>query len=123
MTSTATRAPQLFTCTCDAQPEPHLMPVQRIVVTPAADVDPVGVLDALTMAWYDATLFFGPDVVMVVAYEEGDTTGAVKIAREWAAAQGFAAEPYEGEFVTVRVAPEGVPQAPGEDRPVYRYAA
>ncbi|MEU9482015.1 hypothetical protein [Streptomyces sp. NPDC048191] len=121
--TTATRAPQFFTCICDLHPEPHPQPVQRIVVTPAAIVDPDGIRDALMNVWYDATLFYGPDVVMVVAYEEGEATGAAEAAREWAAAQGFAAEPYDGEFVTVRVAPEGAPQASGEDRPVYRYAA
>ncbi|MFC8224115.1 hypothetical protein ACFUTY_38860 [Streptomyces sp. NPDC057362] len=121
--TTATRAPQFFTCTCDRYPEPHRMPVQRIVVTPAAVVDPDGIRDALMSVWYDATLFFGPDVVMVVAYEEGEETGAADAAREWADAQGFAVEPYDGEFFTVRIAPEGAPQAPGEDRPVYRYAA
>ena len=121
--TTATRAPQTFTCTCELRPEPHQLPVQRIVVTPAAVVDPDGIRDALMNVWYDATLFFGPDVVMVVAYEEGEETGAAEVAREWAAAQGFAAEPYDGEFVAVRIAPEGAPRSPGEDRPIYRYAA
>ncbi|MYS37215.1 hypothetical protein K388_07464 [Streptomyces sp. KhCrAH-43] len=123
MTGTATRARQFYTCTCDARPEPHEMPVQRIVVAPAADVDPVGVLDALTLAWYDTTLFFGPDVAMVVACEEGEETGAIEVAREWAAAHGFAVESYEGEAAAARVAPDGAPQAPGEGGPVYRYAA
>lgn len=120
--TTATRAPQFVPCTCGRKAEPHLMPVQRVLVASSAQVDPEGVRDALEAVWYDATLFYGPGVVMSVAYE-GEATGASEAACEWADAVGFAVEPYAGEFVAAHLAPEGVEYAPGDDRPVYRYAA
>ncbi|GHH25587.1 hypothetical protein [Streptomyces rubradiris] len=117
------KAPQFFTCTCTAKPGPHLAPVQRIAVAAAADFDADALRDALMQVWYDATLFYGPDVVMVVAYEGDGGAGAAAVAREWAGNHDFAAEPHDGEPVAARIAPEGVPQAPGESWPVYRYAA
>jgi hypothetical protein len=117
-----TCAPQFAACACGHGSEPHLMPIQRILVTDSVQVDPESVRDALEAIWYDATLFFGPGVVMSVAYE-GEVTGAAEAACEWADALGFAVEPYAGEFIAARLVPAGAGRAPGDGRPVYRYAA
>ncbi|MFG2162843.1 hypothetical protein [Streptomyces olivaceus] len=121
--TTATRARQLFDCTCDRRPEPHLTPVPRVVITPADIADPSGIWAILAEVWYDLTLFHGPKVPMIISYEQGESTGAADAACAWAVAHGFPAEPHDDEFVTLRIAPYGFPQVLGEDRPVYRYAA
>ncbi|MFJ5645893.1 hypothetical protein [Streptomyces sp. NPDC093223] len=120
--TTATRTPQLVPCTCGCGSEPHMVPVQRILVTGSAQVHPEVIRDALEEFWYDATLFYGPGVVLSVAYE-GEAIGAAEVACEWADARGFAVEPYAGEFIAARLTPEGAGQAPGGGCPVYRYAA
>ncbi|MGW0493739.1 hypothetical protein [Streptomyces olivaceus] len=123
--ATQTKVQQLFDCTCGNKAEPHKMPVQRVVVTAAPDVAPVSVLDTLTNVWHDATLFYGPEAVMAIAYDPADAaTRVIKVARSWAKSHGFTAEPYEaGDPIVARVAPDGAAPVPGDDRPVYRYAA
>jgi hypothetical protein len=119
---TATRNPHFITCGCDAKPEPHLIPIPRIVVASTEQADAGVVRDLLEAVWYDLTLFFGPDVPVFVAYD-GEATGAAEMACEWADAQGFATGPYDGGYVAACIAPEGVECAPAVDRPAYRYAA
>lgn len=118
---TATRAPQLFTCTCDAKPEPHLAPVQRIMVAGAPGVGPQRVHEALWDVHYDLSLFYGPDVVMVVTYQ-GAQTETVKAARDWAATNGIAEERRGDEIVSANlifINPADRP-AWGERRPANR---
>ncbi|MFF8387707.1 hypothetical protein ACF053_29275 [Streptomyces kanasensis] len=121
MTATATRAPQLFTCTCDAKPEPHLAPVQRILVAGVPDVDPDLVRRALEEVRYDLSLFFGSDVAMVVTFE-GEETGTIAAARAWATANGIAEEPRGEEAVSANLTFTDPADRPawGERRPVDR---
>ncbi|MFD4320559.1 hypothetical protein [Streptomyces sp. NPDC058548] len=121
MTVTATRIRHFYTCTCDSKAEPHMASVQRVAVTPA-DADVERMCAVLDSVWHDATLFHGPDVPMVVIYEEGDGSSATKAAIFWAATRGIPAEPSDG-IVTVRVVPEGVDMPADEWRPIYRYGA
>ncbi|RPK32374.1 hypothetical protein EES39_38470 [Streptomyces sp. ADI92-24] len=118
---TATRAPQLFTCTCDAKPEPHPAPVQRIMVAGAPGADPQRVHEALWDVRYDLSLFYGPDVVMVVTYQ-GVETETVKAARDWAAMNGIVEERRGGETVSANLIFINSADRPawGERRPVDR---
>ncbi|MEU3220918.1 hypothetical protein [Streptomyces sp. NPDC006971] len=122
MTATATRAPQLFTCTCSAKPEPHLTSVQRILVAGAPEVDPQLVRRALEDVRYDLSLFYGPDVFMVVTFQEGEETGTVAAARAWATANDIAEEPRGEEFISANLIFTDPADRPawGERRPVDR---
>ncbi|MFE4264550.1 hypothetical protein [Streptomyces sp. NPDC056883] len=128
MTATATRAPEFFTCMCDAKPKPHLAPVQRVLVVGAPEVDPTRVHEALWDIRYDLSLFYGPDVVMVVTYQ-GEETGTVAAARGWAAANGVAEERRGGEIVSASLVFVDPADRPGwHDRrpstsPAYLYDA
>ncbi|MFE9406780.1 hypothetical protein ACFYNY_34295 [Streptomyces sp. NPDC006530] len=121
MTATATRAPQFFTCMCSAKPEPHLAPVQRVLVAGVPDVDRRLVHRALRDVQYDLSLFYGPDVVMVVTFE-GEETRAIAAARAWAIANGIAQEPRGEEGVSVNLVFTDPADRPvwGERRPVDR---
>ncbi|WP_309052105.1 hypothetical protein [Streptomyces sp.] len=121
MTATPTTA-QFITCECDAKPEPHKVPVPRIVVASTEEANAEAVRSLLESVWYDLTLFFGPDIPLYVAYD-GEATGIAEAACEWADAQGFAVGPYDGGFVAAYVAPEGVKCAPADGRPTYVYVA
>lgn len=121
MTVTATRGRHFYTCTCDSTPEPHMASVQRVAITPA-DADAERMCAVLDSVWYDATLFQGPDVPMVVICEEGDGSSATRAAIFWAATRGIPVEPSDG-VVTVRVVPEGFGVPVDEWRPIYRYGA
>ncbi|MFE2529906.1 hypothetical protein ACFXEL_37410 [Streptomyces sp. NPDC059382] len=99
MTTTETRAPEFYACTCDAKSRPHLAPVQRILVVGGPEVAPARVHEALWDIRYDLSLFYGPDVVMVITYQE-EETGTVAAARDWAAANGVADERRGDEAVS-----------------------
>ncbi|MGW1819059.1 hypothetical protein ACWCQM_36550 [Streptomyces sp. NPDC002125] len=123
MTATATRAPQLFTCTCTAKPEPHLASVQRILVAGASEVDPQLVRRALEDVRYDLSLFYGSDVFMVVTFQEGDEeSGTVAAARAWAAENDIAEEPRGEEIISANLIFTDPADRPawGERRPVDR---
>ncbi|MFF2928066.1 hypothetical protein ACFVTP_37710 [Streptomyces celluloflavus] len=121
MTATATRAPQLFTCTCSAKPEPHLASVQRILVAGVPEVDPQLVRRALEDVRYDLSLFYGSDVFMVVTFQE-EGTGTVAAARAWAAANGIAEEPCGEEIISANLIFTDPADRPawGERRPTDR---
>ncbi|MBO8189910.1 DUF2493 domain-containing protein [Streptomyces sp. DW4-2] len=72
-----------------------MIPPQRILVTGTSDVDPRLVRDALTDAWHDLTMIYGPAVRMVVMHGD-EAAGAVAVARDWAAEHGVSEEPHAG---------------------------
>ncbi len=79
-----------------------MAPVQRILVAGVPDVDRRLVYRALGDVHYDLSLFYGPDVVMVVTFE-GEETGTIAAARAWAAANGIAEESRGEEGVSANL--------------------
>lgn len=96
---TPTRAPLIFFCMCPEKPKEHVHAVQRILVSGVPDADPQLVGRALEDIRYDLTMMYGPEVVMVVTYQEGEGAGTVAAARAWAIENGIAEEPRGEEIV------------------------
>ncbi|MER6256241.1 hypothetical protein ABT224_33320 [Streptomyces sp. NPDC001584] len=99
---TATRTPELYTCTCDLKPQPHLFPAQRVLVDGLPDVDPQQVHDALTGMQYEFYMAYGHVPLIVVMYD-GEATATVEAAREWASSNGTPFERRDDESFSERL--------------------